>query len=607
MCSVEDITASLQELDKTGAGMIATSTLRCALKRLTLDCASITAPDIDLLLDVADIHCSGVLSYADFVLWIFAPSGAEAEALKRLQAAPIATVDRDRGLARQASDRHGLDESPASADSMDEQHSTPCKGRGKSCGGKGSGKGKISAQKTRAQEPAVIGTKIPVPAEDLHDTTKLWKVAGSLCTLETNEAFTAAFRALGSDSRIPQDWLPATREAFHTFQPWKQRQVLQALAKEPLYNYSFPHRDVQPLLPLDAITWSSVQGVQMSDTGSEGIIFVELEHRRAICVKVPKQPATEIFGNGLCRRLGVRCPELRCLPRDSEEGRIAVEALLAADCKRLPERQRVAATFRKGGPVLLIYEYLEARELADVFPCESFAGTYKQLFGVSPKAADTVLAPALLESSKIMLRACGSIIAFDMVANNHDRLPCIWDNLGNPQNIMLSSDARCPLVAIDNQVGCIPRQNCETRRGYLEKVRQITRAVVRAPDVEHAAFAEVRRFFSHGCKQDTSTLLVGCGWEGLRIDVGEEGTLEVQRGFLATIRRTAQGVGPAGAACARGFVTREVLEKEEKAVRALFGTGNVAESYGFERIDLDFCMSVIDIFREELLSLNHSG
>lgn len=596
MCSAEAVTAALQKLDKKGDGMIPTSTLKSALKRLTL-AHGVTSLDIDLLLDVADIHCSGVLSYVDFVLWVFAPSGEQSEALTRLHAATISASDRDRKHARQAPDCHG--ENLASAEHVHDQRSTACKGKGKAGGGKGSAKGKAPAPKSCAKEAGVIGSQFPVPAEDLRDTGKLWKVAGSLCALETDEAFTAAFGALGSDSGVPLDWLPVTREAFLTFQPWKQRQLLKALEKEPLYSYSFSHRDVQPLLPLDAVTWSSVQGVQMSDTGSEGVIFVELEHKRAVCVKVPKQPATEMLGTGLCRRLGVRCPELRCVPRDSEEGRVAVEALLAADSRWPPEKQRVTATLNEGGPVLLIYEYLKARELADVLPCEGTADTYQQLFGASP--GDAMLAPSLKESAKAMLRACGSVIVFDMIAFNYDRLPCIWGNLGNPQNIMLSSDARCPLVAIDNQVGCIPRQSSEKRIDYLEKVRQITRAIVHAPDVEHAAFAQVRRFFRYGCKQDSGTLNVGHGWEGLRVDVGEEGTLEVQRGFLATIRRTALCVGLAGAACARGFVTREVLEKEANMVRALLGTGNCAEGYGLERIDLDFCASIIDVFREELL------
>lgn len=321
--------------------------------------------------------------------------------------------------------------------------------------GKGKGKGGASVPKDAARNSAIIGAMLPVPMDDLHDRRKSWRVAGSVQALQTDEAFTAAFEALGS--QVPRAWRPVTREKFQTFPKWKQQQLIEELAKEPPYTYSFPHQDVLSLLPLDTVDWSSVMGVELSSTGMEGVVFVERANRHAVCVKVPRQPATEIFGTTLCERFGARCPEPRCLHRDSAEGKVVVDALTSADSKRVPEQRKVTAAVRDGGPILLIYEYLKAKDLANVLPSPATAELYKRIFwGPPPTHMDNgerVQLADLGHCLQSFLRSCGSTLAFDMMVHNYDRLPCIWDNKGNPENLMMDVDATAqyPLVAIDNQ------------------------------------------------------------------------------------------------------------------------------------------------------------
>jgi len=110
--------------------------------------------------------------------------------------------------------------------------------------------------------------------------------------------------------------------------------------------------------------------------------------------------------------------------------------------------------------------------------------------------------------------------------------------------------------------------------------------------MEHAAFAQVRNFLCKGCVQ-------GHGWPGLGVDVGEQGTLEVQQGFLDAIRRAAIGVAPSGSACLP--ISQEQLAKDLSELESLIG--NRLESVGamgLEKIDCDFCTSVVDIFRTAL-------
>mmetsp|Transcript_35699 Transcript_35699/g.70670 ORF Transcript_35699/g.70670 Transcript_35699/m.70670 type:complete len:524 (-) Transcript_35699:195-1766(-) len=508
------------------------------------------------------------------------------------------------GCSSSTSTLHCLRKPSATAGQSSNRYLASSKGGSNTSGsGKGKGKGKGGSPPPKACGPkgagknsSVIGSQLPVPIEDLHNRRKSWNVAGSVHPLETDEAFTAAFEALGS--QVPQSWRPVTRESFQTFPKWKQQQLIGELAKEPPYTYSFPHQDVLPLLPLDTIDWSSVVGVELSSAGMEGVVFVELANRQAVCVKVPRKPATEIFGTTLCERLGARCPGLRCLHKESAEGKIVVDALTSADSNRLTEQRKVTAAVRNGGPVLLIYEYLKARDLANVLPSPATSDLYKHIFGVLPPRhidnSETVQVADLGHCLQSVLRLCGSTIAFDMIVHNYDRLPCIWDNKGNPENLMLDLDvnAQYPLVTIDNQMSCIPRESGKLREAYFEKVRQATEATVLSPDVEHAAFAQVRQFLCQGCVQ-------GHGWPGLGVDVGKQGTLEVQRGFLEAIHRAAMGAGPAGSACLP--ISRKQLAKDLGELESLLGNSpESANALGLEQIDCDFCASVVDIFRTAL-------
>jgi len=464
----------------------------------------------------------------------------------------------------------------------------PAQPAGKSAG---KGRGQQSATGNDAPEPLGPSRKVPVPKMHVLDLEQLWIVAGAAQPLSTDAAFQAAFDSLGSE--VPATWRPITREKFSTFPGWKQKQLLVALANDPVYAYEFPHKDVSPLSHLEGIGWDTIAAVELSSTGSEGVVFVELAQRACLCVKAPKQPAAEVFGATLCRRLGIRCPQMRCIARASEEGHRIVEALIAADARRLPEQRRVTRALSNGGPVLILYEYLRARELADLVPCQTTAEICQRIFGSDPLSASV---PALTDRCRAILRTCGAVLAFDMVIHNFDRLPCIWENHGNPQNLMLNIDSG-DLIAIDNHVSCIPHG--EIREKYLEKVRATTRAVAGAPEVEHPAFARVRTFLKEGCP-------AGHGWPGLGVDVGPAGTVEVQAGFLSTIRRATLGAGAAGAARARGLVTQESLSNEAIELAILLAQpgaeGAPDLKAAFECIDCGFCGSVLAIFREALLA-----
>eukprot|EP00928_Gymnodinium_smaydae_P003277 TRINITY_DN11178_c1_g2_i1.p1 TRINITY_DN11178_c1_g2~~TRINITY_DN11178_c1_g2_i1.p1 ORF type:complete len:628 (-),score=153.59 TRINITY_DN11178_c1_g2_i1:57-1895(-) len=420
----------------------------------------------------------------------------------------------------------------------------------------------------------------PLADSVVADRSLEWLVAGQRRLLD-DDAFVAAFDGLES---IPKGWKPVTREKFKTLAGWKQQQLFDALRVPPPFRYDFPHGEVTPVADISSIDWSSCVGVQRSDTGSEGIVFVELKGQRAVCVKCPSKIVAEMYGTLLCQKLAIRCPAMRILERNSEEGQQIVRALVAADSKR-PEAARKVETMLRY-PLLLVIEYLQATELADLIPPAS-AEWASDSFGLPSDMSSGQLS----EVGKSTLRFFGSLIAFDMIINNFDRLPCMWANGGNPGNVLFAKKNNDP-VSIDNMVNCIYEENTEAIGVFVRHVRQICSAVAREPDIEHEEFKRVRTLLRDGAS--------GHGWPGLAIEVGSEGTIEVQRGFLRLARLAAfgEGLNPED----RGF-TLHLFEEIRDGLLQFLPEGRLdkdsqsAALYGFASVSPQFCAAVVEQFR----------
>jgi len=239
-------------------------------------------------------------------------------------------------------------------------------------------------------------------------------------------------------------------------------------------------------------------------------------------------------------------------------------------------------------PLLLVIEYVKAVELANVYPPRSLDWS-AEVFGLSQDRPGE----SLSEHGRAVLRTLGTLIAFDMIINNFDRLPCIWENGGNAGNIMFEMATGDPL-SIDNMVCCIPPENEMASSKYLERVRQIVLDVARSPEREHSEFARIRNFLREGCVD-------GHGWIGLGIEVGFVGTLEVQNGFLNLVHFAVYGDGGEEG----GGITQEWLEGIRDALlRYLPGDDPLHDApvhmYGFGTIHPKFCASVVDAFRSAL-------
>jgi len=450
------------------------------------------------------------------------------------------------------------------------------------------GKGRV--QHSRPADGAIesTGPKSKVAEADVLNLAKHWYVMGEYKTFPSDDLLSAAFDMLGS--KISPADKPVTRQKFMSFAGWKQARYLKLLGEKPPFTYKFPHNEVRPRESLDApIPWSECVGAARSYAGSEGVIFVELPEKEAVCVKVPSKVAAEMFGTMLCERIGIRCPRMRIVRQDSEEGQLISGSLIRVDSRLPPENQRIAAMLSKS-PALLIIEYLQGVELADKIPphCADWgADTFGQAGVLSQNGCD-------------VLRRFGSLIAFDMLINNYDRLPCIWDNGGNPGNVMFSSRDNS-VISIDNMVNCIHAGNKDIMEQFLKRVHSATRSVISNPDVEHKDFAKIRTLLREGAP--------GHGWGGLAIDIGEAGTLEVQNGFVSTVQLIVEGDS---AAESDAGITFEELSQMRNELFMLFRndlpsgalTGAVPadgiELRGFESISPEFIGKVVDVFRDAL-------
>jgi hypothetical protein len=212
----------------------------------------------------------------------------------------------------------------------------------------------------------------------------------------------------------------------------------------------------------------------------------------------------------------------------------------------------------------------------------------KAAFGLDPSGS-------LSEHGKEFLRALGSLVAFDMIINNFDRLPCVWDNQGNPGNIMVTKAAGGP-ISVDNQVCCIHSQNEKAIAKYMERIQHVVADCILHVDagVEQSEFARIRSFLKDGCVE-------GHGWTGLQIDVGVEGTLEVQTGFLNLVYFAVYGDSGAD----DEGVSLEWLEAvTDGLLQQLPGENPLRDGpkhmYGFGTIHPQFCVRVVDTFQRAI-------
>ena len=330
--------------------------------------------------------------------------------------------------------------------------------------------------------------------------------------------------------------------------------------------------------PVDSIweiDWSKATNFKRSCGGrSSGVYFVALPDDRIVVVKPDDESIADYCGSLLATYFGVSSPAMRLVRTREAEGAQIIAMLSELNAQKpLSERSAVSELFA-AVPAILIMNFVAGQSLKgaaltammDPAKGEQFC---RLAFGEPPE---------LHAEGRARLRAIGAMMAYDIFIFNYDRLPCVFDNGGNTENIMLTDDG--DVIAIDSMCSTFNIDEPKARAqfdAFRGRVAALVASVMAAPDEPHPSFGSVRTLLAQGRGDESSEAYC----PPLGIDIGREGVLELQRGFLSTLPRFEA-------------LTDAALEALPRLVADHVGR---EQDSGFSRVRVDFLCAVRDVFR----------
>lgn len=203
-------------------------------------------------------------------------------------------------------------------------------------------------------------------------------------------------------------------------------------------------------LMLDTCWWqnATVKSVHRSASGSLGVYFVDTTNG----VTVLKPPAhsllSEMLASVLSQSVGVYCPVFRLIRSATEEGAELLNTLHPLDPNWL------VMTRLHNQIWILSKEFMPGRTIADL-------------------DADTRAWMESADGRVVWMFQVGQMLALDVLLNNGDRIPLIWDNQGNGGNVYIVrlSGGKYQVINLDAGVRSIdPNEHNEQFQEYKELV-----------------------------------------------------------------------------------------------------------------------------------------
>lgn len=219
-------------------------------------------------------------------------------------------------------------------------------------------------------------------------------------------------------------------------------------------DWRFDHETAQPL-NIDQIDWTSIVGLACSEEGSDGVFFVETENGSFV-LKGSTTIGADLFTYKLATRFGIPEPKMKVIAYATNEWPKMANELQKFE-NHVNSNSAVASPLGKC--------------LQKAFLCAMELSSGKDMEHLEPQEA------AKIFKDPKMLKDLGRLISFDMYINNWDRMPCVWDNDGNPKNILFNvSDSS--MDAIDTSVTSIsPDQFSENFQTYFQRVQSLMASV----------------------------------------------------------------------------------------------------------------------------------
>eukprot|EP01113_Clastostelium_recurvatum_P019416 TRINITY_DN2288_c0_g1_i1.p1 TRINITY_DN2288_c0_g1~~TRINITY_DN2288_c0_g1_i1.p1 ORF type:complete len:449 (+),score=99.07 TRINITY_DN2288_c0_g1_i1:127-1473(+) len=345
--------------------------------------------------------------------------------------------------------------------------------------------------------------------------------------------------------------------------------------------FDFEHAKPHVLSPID---WENAVGFSSSEEGSEGVFFVQFEDNSAVVIKGSSTVAADMFAQDLAHYAHIDVPTFRVL-------RLQADDEFATICKTLNKLDAHNALAMRGRhqksldrPVFQVMEFVVGRDLLHI--------SREEIFGKDNAK--------MTRQGVTLLRDMGRINSMDVLINNWDRLPLIWDNKGNAGNMLFVKDKRTRLlrpVAIDNSVTCIDSSAAlhENFAEYMDKVRCIFNEIASTFEWEQGPLFEgVREKFVITCfeRQPSVKNIRDFIKANERYDIGERGMREFLLGFME------------GASAFAGL-TKSDLEGMKAGIEDMIGETlkshhMTTESVGMGKVNIDFLENILEIYRAAL-------
>eukprot|EP00048_Salpingoeca_helianthica_P016358 m.231865 g.231865 ORF g.231865 m.231865 type:complete len:437 (-) comp18516_c0_seq1:25-1335(-) len=203
---------------------------------------------------------------------------------------------------------------------------------------------------------------------------------------------------------------------------------------------------VEPLANISAIDISKICISELQwiggGLGSTGVFILRSDVGTFVAKPTSNRTAGEIYASLLAEKLGIRSAKM-WMVNDFEAQEALINRMKWSKSKNPSEKERLK-TLRTQAMVLI--EFIPGHVL--------------------PACAMVVLAGP--HRSRIMYEL-GLVVLLDMVVNNFDRVPLVWTNDGNLDNVIISPGAEYPeLCAIDHTLTCI--KNADGMERYLQSI-----------------------------------------------------------------------------------------------------------------------------------------
>lgn len=233
-----------------------------------------------------------------------------------------------------------------------------------------------------------------------------------------------------------------------------------------------------PITSFSAIDFLKIQAIGKSECGAGGVVFVETDQGSFSVKPCAESIATEYFSHLLFQQNQIDVPKIILVPYSDYKWNVIRNTFELSTIQDEPLRRSIKS--KLDSPMLLLMEYVPNLTI-----------TY-----MGPKKAEQIF-NGIDQISIERLINLGRIFAMDTIINNSDRYPIVWDNNGNPENLLLkvktfekttSQELRDPFnlslqflnfVAIDSRVNLLDK-NCKYSLPNLIKYQEKLQSFIKA-------------------------------------------------------------------------------------------------------------------------------